>query len=148
MLVGDQTFLERARLLRNDYTAATLALLAYLLYETARRRKSSRLMVLSGLAAGAGVMCHTNAAYMVAAIGLLILLGEGWRAFRSRNLYLFAGSVLTVTGYEIVYALIDWNNFLLQNRGDEIHFRVLSFSGVWQNILEEKLRYAKWYAGG
>lgn len=148
MLIGDQTFLERSRLLRNDYSAATFALLAYLLYETARQRKSSRLMALSGLAAGAGVMCHTNAAYMVAAICVLILFGEGWRAFRSRNLYLFAGSAFAVTAYEIVYALIDWNNFLLQNRGDELHFRVLSFSGIWQNILEEKLRYGKWYVGG
>ena len=148
MLIGDQTFLERSRLLRNDYTAATFALLAYLLYETARHRKSSRLMALSGLAAGAGVMCHTNAAYMVAAICVLILLSEGWRAFRSRTLYVFAGSAFAVTAYEIVYALVDWKNFRLQNRGDELHFRVLSLSGVWQNILEEKLRYAKWYAGG
>src|ERR1041384_123294 len=148
MLIGDQTFLERSRLLRNDYTAATVALLAYFLYEVARQRTSSRWMALSGLTAGVGVMCHTNASYMVAAICVLILADEGWRAVRSRNLYVFGGCAFVAPAYEIVYALADWKNFLLQNRGDEIHFRVLSFSGIWQNVLEEKLRYAKWYAGG
>lgn len=148
MLIGDQTFLERSRLLRNDYAAATFALLAYFLYEMAERRKSTRLMAASGLAAGAGVMCHTNVIYMVAAICLLILLTEGWRAFRSKKLYLFAGSAFAVMAYEIVYDLIDYKNFQLQNRGDDLHFRVLGYSGFWQNLLEEKLRYARWYTGG
>ncbi len=148
MLVGDQTFLERSRLLRNDYAAATFALLAYFLYEMAERRKSSRLLAASGLAAGAGVMCHTNVIYMVAAICLLILLKEGWRAFRSKNLYVFASGAFVVMAYEIVYDLIDYKNFQLQNRGDELHFRVLGYSGFWQNLLEEKSRYARWYTGG
>lgn len=148
MLIGDQTFLERSRLLRNDYAAATFALLAYFLYEMAERRKSARLLAASGLAAGAGVMCHTNILYMVAAICLLIVLAEGWRAFRSKKLYVFAGSALAVMAYEIVYDLIDYKNFLLQNRGDELHFRVIGYAGFWQNLLEEKLRYGKWYAGG
>lgn len=148
MLIGDQTFLERSRLLRNDYAAATFALLAYLLYEMAERRKSARLFAVAGLAAGAGVMCHTNILYMVAAICLLIVLGEGWRAFRSKKLYVFAGSALAVMAYEIVYDLIDYKNFLLQNRGDDLHFRVLGYAGFWQNLLEEELRYGKWYAGG
>jgi 4-amino-4-deoxy-L-arabinose transferase-like glycosyltransferase len=148
MLIGDQTFLERSRLLRNDYAAASFALLAYFLYEMAERRKSARLLAASGLAAGAGVMCHTNILYMVAAICLLIVLREGWRAFRSRNLYVFAGSALLAMAYEIVYDAIDYKNFLLQNRGDDLHFRVLGYLGFWQNVLEEKSRYAKWYTGG
>jgi 4-amino-4-deoxy-L-arabinose transferase-like glycosyltransferase len=148
MLIGDQTFLERSRLLRSDYAAATFALLAYFLYETAERRKSTRLLAVSGLAAGAGVMCHTNVIYLVAAICLLILLREGWRAFRSKNLYVFGGSAFVVMAYEIVYDIIDYKNFQLQNRGDELHFRVLGYSGFWQNLLEEKLRYARWYTGG
>lgn len=148
MLIGDQTFLERSRLLRNDYAAATFALLAFFLYEMSERRKSSRLLAASGLAAGAGVMCHTNILYMVAAIGLLIVLREGWRAFRSKKLYVFAGSAFVVMAYEIAYDLIDYKNFLLQNRGDDVHFRVLGYSGFWQNLLEEKTRYAKWYTGG
>lgn len=148
MLIGDQTFLERSRLLRNDYAAATFALLAFFLYEMSERRKSSRLLAASGLAAGAGVMCHTNILYMVAAIGLLIVLREGWRAFRSKRLYVFAGGAFAVMAYEIVYDLIDYKNFLLQNRGDDLHFRVLGYAGFWQNLLEEKTRYAKWYTGG
>jgi 4-amino-4-deoxy-L-arabinose transferase-like glycosyltransferase len=148
MLIGDQTFLERSRLLRNDYAAASFALLAYLLYEMAERRKSVRLLAASGLAAGAGVMCHTNILYMVAAICLLVVLREGWRAFRSKKLYVFAGSALVVMAYEIVYDAIDYKNFLIQNRGDDLHFRVLGYSGFWQNVLEEKSRYAKWYTGG
>jgi 4-amino-4-deoxy-L-arabinose transferase-like glycosyltransferase len=148
MLIGDQTFLERSRLLRNDYAAATFALLAYFLYEIAERRKSTRLLAASGLAAGAGVMCHTNILYMVAAICLLIVLREGWRGFRSKNLYVFGGSAFVVMAYEVVYDLIDYKNFLLQNRGDDLHFRVLGYAGFWQNVLEEKSRYARWYSGG
>ncbi|HXU39997.1 MAG TPA: glycosyltransferase family 39 protein [Blastocatellia bacterium] len=148
MLIGDQTFLERSRLLRNDYAAATFALLAFFLYEMSERRRSSRLLAASGLAAGAGVMCHTNILYMVAAIGLLIVLREGWRAFRSKKLYVFAGSAFVVMAYEIIYDVIDYKNFLLQNRGDDLHFRVLGYAGFWQNVLEEKTRYAKWYTGG
>src|SRR5437868_1107242 len=102
MLVGDQTFLERSRLLRNDYAAATFALLAFYLYEIAEERKSARFYIASGLAAGAGVMCHTNILYMLAAIGLLILLRDGWRALRSKKLYLFAASAFAVMAYEII----------------------------------------------
>lgn len=148
MLIGDQTFLERSRLLRNDYAAATFALLAFFLYELSERRKSARLLALSGLAAGAGVMCHTNILYMIGGIGLLIVLKEGRHAFRSKKLYVFAGSAFVVMAYEIVYDLIDYKNFLLQNRGDDLHFRVLGYAGFWQNLLEEKTRYARWYTGG
>jgi 4-amino-4-deoxy-L-arabinose transferase-like glycosyltransferase len=148
MLVGDQTFLERSRLLRNDYAAATFALLAFYLYEIAEERKSARFYIGAGLAAGAGVMCHTNILYMLAAIGLLILLRDGWRAFVSRKLYLFATSAFVVMAYEIIYDLIDYKNFGLQNRGDDLHFRILEPQGWWQNILDERLRYQKWYTGG
>src|SRR5689334_5750987 len=148
MLVGDQTFLERSRLLRNDYAAASFALLAFYLYEIAEERKSARFYIGAGLAAGAGVMCHTNILYMIAAIGLLILLRDGWRALVSRKLYLFAASAFAVMAYEIIYDLIDYKNFRLQNRGDDLHFRILEPAGWWQNILEERLRYQKWYIGG
>src|SRR5919205_1324097 len=40
MMIGDQTFIERSRLLRNDYAAATFALLAFYFYEIARERRS------------------------------------------------------------------------------------------------------------
>ena len=148
MLIGDQTFLERSRLLRDDYAAAAFALLAFYLYEVAADRKQSRLYIASGLAAGAGVMCHTNVLYVLAAVCLLILIWEGWRAFASPNLYLFAGSALLVMSYEIIFDLIDYKNFILQNRGDDVHFGVLARLGLWQNLLNEKERYVKWYAGG
>jgi 4-amino-4-deoxy-L-arabinose transferase-like glycosyltransferase len=147
MLVGDQTFIERSRLLRNDYAAATFALLAFYLFEVARRRQSKGLTVASGLAAGAGVMCHTNILYVVIAIGLLILLDDGWRAIKQSRLYLFGLSAFAVMAYEVVYDLIDYRNFALQNRGDDLHFRVLSPAGFLQNALEERLRYARWWAG-
>ncbi|HXI88779.1 MAG TPA: glycosyltransferase family 39 protein [Blastocatellia bacterium] len=148
MLVGDQTFFERSRLLRDDYAAAAFALLAFYLYELAEERKKAGLYVASGLAAGAGVMSHTNMLYMIGAICLLILMRGGWRAFSSRRLYLFGASALAVMAYEIVYDLIDYKNFLLQNHGDDVHFRVLTSGGLWQNLLEERLRYLKWYTGG
>jgi 4-amino-4-deoxy-L-arabinose transferase-like glycosyltransferase len=147
MLVGDQTFFERSRLLRDDYAAAAFALLAFYLYEMAEERRKAGLYVASGLAAGAGVMSHTNMLYMIGAVGLLILMREGWRAFSSRKLYLFSASALAVMAYEIVYDLIDYRNFLLQNRGDDLHFRVLDSGGIWQNLLDERLRYLKWYTG-
>src|SRR6185436_5632378 len=46
------------------------------------------------------------------------------------------------------YAIVDYDNFILQNRGDDVHFRVLSVGGMWQNLLEERLRYLKWLTGG
>jgi 4-amino-4-deoxy-L-arabinose transferase-like glycosyltransferase len=140
MLVGDQTFFERSRLLRDDYAAAAFALLAFYLYEIAEERKKAGLYVASGLAAGAGVMSHTNMFYMIGAVGLLMLMREGWRALASKKLYLFGLSALAVMAYEIVYDLIDYKNFLLQNREDEVHFRVLDSGGLWQNLLEERLR--------
>jgi 4-amino-4-deoxy-L-arabinose transferase-like glycosyltransferase len=148
MLVGDQTFLERSRLLRDDYAAATFALLAFYLYEVAEERKKAWFYAAAGLAAGAGVMSHTNMLYMIGAVCLLILLRDGWRCFASRKLYLFSGSALAVMAYEIVYDIIDYKNFLLQNRGDDLHFRVLEYRGWIQNLLDERLRYQKWYEGG
>ena len=148
LLVGDQTFLERSRLLRDDYAAAAFALLAFYLYELAEERKKAGLYVAAGLAAGAGVMSHTNILYMIAAVCLLIVMRAGWRAFSSRRLYLFGTGALAVMAYEIAYDLIDYKNFLLQNRGDDVHFQVLTSRGLWENLLQERLRYLKWYTGG
>lgn len=147
MMVGDQTFIERSRLLRNDYAAATFTLLAFYLYELARERRRAGYYIASGLAAGCGVMCHTNILFIILAIGLLILLGDGWRALRRSPLYLFGLSAFAVMAYEVIYDLIDYQNFALQNRGDDLHFRILSPAGFWQNILEERLRYARWIGG-
>jgi 4-amino-4-deoxy-L-arabinose transferase-like glycosyltransferase len=151
MLVGDQTFLERSRLLRDDYAAAAFALLAFYFYEIADEHKKTRWYVASGLSAGAGVMSHTNILYMLGAICLLILIRDGWRALSplgaSKNLYIFAASALAVMAYEIVYDIIDYKNFLLQNRGDDVHFRILEYKGWLQNVLEERLRYQKWSQG-
>jgi 4-amino-4-deoxy-L-arabinose transferase-like glycosyltransferase len=147
LLVGDPVFFERSRFLRNDFAAAAFAMLAFYLYEVAQKRESVKYHVAAGLAAGAGVMCHINLLYMVGAIGLLIILREGRRAFTSTNLYAFAGSAMVVVAYEVIYAIVDYQNFLLQNRGDDVHFRVFTSSGLWQNLMEERLRYLKWYTG-
>src|SRR4030095_1558049 len=102
LLAGDPVFFERSRLLRNDFCAAAFAMLALYLYEVAQQQRSIKYYIGSGLAAGAGVMCHINMLYMVGAIGLLILLSEGWSAFRSTSLYAFAGSALGVVAYEVI----------------------------------------------
>lgn len=148
MLVSDLTFLERSRLLRNDYAAAMFALLAFYLYQRAEERGSWRLILGSGVAAGAGVMCHTNVLYMLGVIGILMVFKKGWRAFSSRELYIFTTGALAVMAYEIIYDLIDLKNFLLQNRQDSLHFGVLESGGLWQNVLRERLRYVEWYSGG
>jgi 4-amino-4-deoxy-L-arabinose transferase-like glycosyltransferase len=147
LLVGDPVFFERSRLLRNDFAAAAFAMLAFYLYEVAQKHESVKYYVAAGFAAGAGAMCHINILYMVGAIGLLIILREGRRAFTSTNLYAFAGSAMVVVAYEVIYAIVDYQNFLLQNRGDDVHFRVFTSSGLWQNLMEERLRYLKWYTG-
>jgi 4-amino-4-deoxy-L-arabinose transferase-like glycosyltransferase len=145
LMASDQTVLERARLLRNDYAAECFALLAFLLYEVAERRKQSRYYVGAGLAAGAGVMCHASILYMLAAVSLLMLLRDGWRLFKQSKLYLFLASAFAVMAYEIVYILIDWRNARLQYRSDDLHFSMFSPSGLWANLLDEPRRYARWY---
>src|SRR5262249_31348859 len=146
MITSDQTVLERSRLLRNDYLAEALALLAFYVYELAERRKQGRLYVASGLIAGAGVMCHTSILYMVGAICLLMLLTEGRRVFVTRKVYQFLAGALVVMSYELVYDIIDYKNLLLQYRGDEFDFRILSLSGWWANLLDEPTRYVRWYS--
>lgn len=148
LLISDQTFLERARLLRNDYAAAFFAMLAFYLFEIAEEKRRNWLYVASGLAAGAGVMCHTNILYMISAIGLLMLLRNGWRIIKSKKLYLFAVNAFLMMAYEVVAVLLDWQNFLQQNRGDKLHFQVLEGGGWLQNIWREQKRYLLWRAGG
>lgn len=148
VLMSDVSFLERSRLLRNDFTGAFFAVLAYYLYELAEDKKSSRLYIATGLAAGAGVMCHTTILYMFCALGLLILLRNGRRAFTTNRLYLYAGAAVAVMSYEIIYALVDYQNFRLQNSGDKAHFTALSLSGLWDNFIHEPLRYQSWFSGG
>ncbi len=146
LMASDQTVLERARLLRNDYAAECFALLAFLLYEAAERRRQSRYYVGAGLAAGAGVMCHSSILYMLAAISLLMLIRDGLRLFKQSKLYLFLASAFAVMAYEIVYILIDWRNARLQYRSDDLHFSMFSPSGLWANLMDEPRRYARWYA--
>jgi 4-amino-4-deoxy-L-arabinose transferase-like glycosyltransferase len=148
MLIADQTFLERSRLLRNDYAAAALAMLAFYLYEEAEERNSGKLYVAAGLTVGAGVMCHTNILYMLAGIGALMLLRHGWAIFRDKKLYQFAVSAFAVMSYEIIYDLADLKNFLLQNRDDHLHFGLLEKGGWWTNLVGEADRLNAWYAGG
>lgn len=148
MLVSDQTFFERARLLRNDYAAASLGMLAYYLYEIAEDRRGGRYYVASGVAAGAAVMCHTNMLYMLGAILALMLIRRGWRVVASKGLYQYSLAALAVMAYEIIYDIIDYKNFVLQNRDDRLHFGILERWGWWNNFLGEGKRYLKWYGGG
>lgn len=147
LLVSDPTFLDRSRVLRNDYAGAMFALLAFYLYEVATERRQGRFYVAAGMAAGAGVMCHTNVLYILAAIGVLMLFRHGWRVIRTGSVYQFAAGAFAVMAYEIIYDIIDYKNFLLQNRQDDMHFGVLNFGGWWRNLLEEPSRYERWYNG-
>src|ERR1044072_6035080 len=45
VLIGDQTFFERSRLVRDDYAAASFALLAFFLYELGENRKKAWLYI-------------------------------------------------------------------------------------------------------
>lgn len=146
MLVSDLLFFERSRMLRDDFAACMFALAAFYLYEMAEERKRGLLYFGSGLAVGAGLMCHLNVLYIVGAICLLMLMRTGLRVFSSKKLYYFGLGVFAVTAYEIVYDIIDYKNFRLQNRGDNAHFGFLNGSGLWRNLLDEPDRYLDWYA--
>jgi 4-amino-4-deoxy-L-arabinose transferase-like glycosyltransferase len=147
MLVSDVLFFERSRMLRDDFAASMFALGAFYLFEIAEERKRSLLYFSSGLAAGAALMCHLNMLYMVGAICLMMLIRYGARLFVGWQLYLFGLGVFAVTAYEIVYDMVDYTNFRLQNRGDNAHFGFLAGWGWWRNLLEEPERYVEWYAG-
>src|SRR5713226_8537286 len=110
LLISDVLFFERSRMLRDDFAAGMFALGAFYLYEMAEERKRVLLYFVSGLAAGAGLMCHLNMLYMVGAICLLMLMRTGLRVFSSKKLYCFGLGVFAVTAYEIVYDIIDYKN--------------------------------------
>lgn len=147
LLVSDPTFLDRSRVVRNDFAGAMFALLAFYLYELATERKQGKLYFASGMAAGAGVMCHTNVLYILAAIGTLMTLRHGWRIIRAGSAYQFAAGAFAVMAYEIIYDILDYKNFILQNRHDDMHFGVLNVWGWMSNLLDEPTRYARWYNG-
>ncbi len=147
LLVSDPTFLDRSRVIRNDYAGAMFALLAFYLYEVAAERKQGKLYFAAGAAAGAGVMCHTNVLYILAVIFVLMLCRQGWRIIRTASVYQFAAGAFVVMAYEIIYDLLDYKNFLLQNRQDDMHFGVMNVWGWWNNLLDEPSRYARWYNG-
>ncbi len=145
LIISDPAFLARSRLIRNDILPASFGLLAFYIYEKAEERKSSWLHFAAGLAAGAGVMCHTNLIYMLAVIFVSMLLRRGWRIIKSPALYQFAAGALLVMSYEIISDILDYRNFILQNSRDTVHFRILEAKGWLNNILEEPSRYADWF---
>jgi 4-amino-4-deoxy-L-arabinose transferase-like glycosyltransferase len=147
LMVSDLTFIYRSRIVRNDYAASAFAMLAYYLYELAGQRKSKKVYLASGIAAGVGVMCHTNILYMLGGISLLELLKYGKRIFRNSNLGPFLVGAFAVMSYEIIYDLVDLRNFILQNAGDKTHFGILSSWGWWANVLNETKRYEMWVEG-
>lgn len=144
-MVSDPVFLARSRLLRNDLIAAAFALLAFYLYERAEERKAKWFYFASGLAAGAGVMCHTNALYMPCVIAALMLFGHGLKVLKTSKPYLFAAGSLAAMSYEIIYAIVDYRNFKLQTQRDNVHFSVLEPSGWLHNLVSEPARYAEWF---
>ncbi|HSB11008.1 MAG TPA: glycosyltransferase family 39 protein [Blastocatellia bacterium] len=148
LLIGDQTFFERSRLVRYDLVAALFAMLAFYLYERAEAERRARYYIASGLAAGLGVMCHPNVLYMLAAISLLMLMRNGLRVIRDKRFYQFTIPALAVMSYVIIYDLIDYQNFALQNREDKLHFRVFQGWGLTRNLIDEKRSYQAWLGGG
>ncbi|HTG14146.1 MAG TPA: glycosyltransferase family 39 protein, partial [Blastocatellia bacterium] len=147
LMISDPVFLARSRLVRNDLLGAAFGLLAFYLFEKAEERGRTWYYAVSGLAAGAGIMCHTNLLYMPCVIAALMLLTDGWKILKTRKPYLFAAGTLAAMAYEIVYDIIDYKNFLLQNRKDDVHFRVLEPLGWLNNLLAEPARYVQWFNG-
>jgi 4-amino-4-deoxy-L-arabinose transferase-like glycosyltransferase len=147
LMISDPVFLARSRLVRNDLLAAAFGLLAFYLYEKAEKRGRTWYYAVSGLSAGGGIMCHTNLLYMPCVIAALMLLTRGWKILKTGKPYLFAGGMLAAMAYEIAYDIIDYRNFMLQNRSDDVHFRVLQPLGWLNNLLAEPARYVQWFNG-
>jgi 4-amino-4-deoxy-L-arabinose transferase-like glycosyltransferase len=145
LMISDPVFFARSRLARNDMLAASLGLLAFYLYDKAQEQEKKSYAIASGMLAGAAVMCHTNLIYMLAVIVSLMLLKHGWRAVKSSNLHLFAAGAFLAMAYEIIYDIIDYRNFISQNRKDTVHFRILEPLGWLRNLIEEPARYAQWF---
>lgn len=145
LMISDPLFLARSRLARSDMLAAAFGMLAFYLYEKAEKQEGKWLHLASGLAAGAGVMCHTNLLYILCIIAALMLLRHGWKILKIPKPYLFTAGALAVMSYEIIYDIVDYQNFVLQNRKDDLHFRVLENWGWWHNLLAEPTRYAQWF---
>jgi 4-amino-4-deoxy-L-arabinose transferase-like glycosyltransferase len=148
MLISDQVFFERSRMVRYEHPAAMVALLAFYLYEIAEERRSKWLYIASGLAAGTAVMVHTNLIYLPVAILALMLIRHGARVFAGASLYQFSGAAFLVMAYEIIWGIADRNNVRLQYHDDPAHFSVTSASALWQNLQREVGRYESWYQGG
>jgi 4-amino-4-deoxy-L-arabinose transferase-like glycosyltransferase len=148
LMVLDPVFLERSRMIRNDFAAAAFVLAAFYAYIRAERSGTRWIYIASGMLAGAGVMCHTNALYIMVVILVLFLVKGSPRVLvRNREAYVFFISALAVMAYEIVYDLIDFRNFQAQNRGDPAHFTLLSPAGLLRNVYTEPQRYISWYHG-
>jgi len=145
LIISDPLFMARSRLLRYDLLAAAFALLALYLYEKAEESKGKWYYVGSGVAAGAGVMSHTNVLYILAVIAALMFFKDRWKLFRKGKLYLFGAGALAAMAYEIVFALVDYRNFLLQTRKDDVHFAVLEPLGWLNNLTTEPGRYLLWF---
>jgi len=145
LVVSDSVFFARSRLARNDMLAACFGLLAFYLYERAEEKNNRWYYLLSGIAAGAGVMCHTNLIYILVVILALMLMRHGWRLIKTSGTFIFGAGALAVMSYELVYDIIDYNNFVLQNRKDTVHFQVLEPLGWWTNLIAAPHRYAEWY---
>ncbi|HSB11005.1 MAG TPA: glycosyltransferase family 39 protein [Blastocatellia bacterium] len=147
LMISDPVFLARSRLVRYDMLAAAFGLLAFYLYEKAEERQSSWVLFASGLAAGAGVMSHTTLLYMILVVGVLMLLRHGWKILKTSKPYVFAAGALAAMSYEIVFAVVDYKNFILQTRKDDVHFGVLEHSGWLRNLVSEPIRYVEWFEG-
>lgn len=145
LIISDPVFLARSRLVRYDMIAAAFALLAFYLYERAEDRERNLCFLASGVAAGAGVMCHTNALYMLCVVAVLMLLRHGLKLLKSGRPYLFASGALAAMSYEIIFAIVDYHNFRLQTRRDDVHFGVLEPLGWLRNLAAERVRYADWF---
>jgi 4-amino-4-deoxy-L-arabinose transferase-like glycosyltransferase len=145
LLISDPLFLTRSRLARNDMLASAFGLLAFYLFHRSEDRQRKWGYLASGLAAGAGVMCHTNLLCVLAVIAALMTLTHGWKVVTLAKPYLFSAGALLVMAYEIAYDILDYPNFAAQNRRDDLHFRVLENWGWWQNLLAEPARYLQWW---
>lgn len=145
IVICDPLFLSRSRLVRNDLLAVVFGLLSFYLLDLGLERAKKAYFLGSGLAAGAAVMCHTNLIYILIVLAVLMTLKHRRSIAKSRDAWLVAGGAFAVMAYEIIYALVDYRNLILQNRGDTIHFRVMDPWGWWENLRDEPHRYLDWY---
>jgi 4-amino-4-deoxy-L-arabinose transferase-like glycosyltransferase len=147
-LAADSNFLGGVRNARTDIPSVCFAAAALACYAAGREKKGPGWFFSGGVFAGLAMLCHGNAIWVAAVIGLWLILDYGWRVAVQASAYWFAGGVLTVLGPYLVVILLRWAEVRQQIANfasDRVPGSSVDF--ILRQIGHEIERYRHWYFG-